>query len=130
MDKISKEFKFSFSKSSGAGGQNVNKTNTKVTLYWDLNQTKILNFLELERFLFKYQGLISKEGIFSITSQIHRSQLDNKKDCLSKLFRMIKLVQISPKKRKATKPTKSSIKKRLKEKKAHSEKKQNRSKIY
>ena len=109
------EFTFSYSKSSGPGGQKVNKTNSKVTLRWNIKESESLRVSVKERFLEKYKTL--EDGTVVITSQRFRSQERNFADCLEKLRTMIESVKIAPKKRKATKPTKGSVEKRLKKKK-------------
>lgn len=124
------EFTFSFSRSGGAGGQNVNKVNSKVTLEWNLNFTESINIYVKERFRERFKGFINEEGIVQIVSQKTRSQKDNIDDCIHKLNLMIQEVLVPPKIRKATKPKKSSILKRLNTKKKDSEKKRLRKNDY
>ena len=113
------EFIFSYSKSSGPGGQKVNKTNTKVTLRWNIKESNSLRVAVKERFLQKYKTL--EDGTIVITSQRYRSQERNFTDCLEKLRGMIESVRVAPKKRRATKPTRGSVEKRLKQKKGKGE---------
>lgn len=120
------EFTFTFSKSSGSGGQNVNKLNTCVTLSWDMDASKALNEEVKERFRKSYKRFVSDDGTVSVTSQRHRSQKRNIEDCKEKLMSMLNSVRLAPKPRKATRPTRSSIRKRLDGKKRHSEKKKRR----
>ena len=110
------ECRFSFSRSSGAGGQNVNKVNSKATLHWDLNTTG-LPLDVVERFRERYAGFITQEGEVQITGQVTRNQKDNVEDCFARLERMLENVWRPSKKRKATKPTRASIEKRLNSKK-------------
>lgn len=124
------EFSFSFSRSGGAGGQNVNKVNSKVTLEWSLNHTEVITFSVKERFRQKFKGFINEEGIVQIVSQKSRSQKDNIDDCIQKLHEMILEVLVPPKIRKATKPKKSAVLKRLNTKKKDSEKKRLRKSDY
>lgn len=124
------EYSFSFSRSGGAGGQNVNKVNSKVTLEWNLNATEAITYSVKERFRQRYKGFINEEGIVQIVSQKTRSQKDNIDDCIEKLQEMIQEVLIPPKIRKATKPKKSAILKRLNTKKKDSEKKRLRKSDY
>jgi ribosome-associated protein len=124
------EYSFSFSRSGGAGGQNVNKVNSKVTLEWNLNATEAITYSVKERFRLRYKGFINEEGIVQIISQKTRSQKDNIDDCIQKLQEMIQEVLIPPKIRKATKPKKSAVLKRLNTKKKDSEKKRLRKSDY
>lgn len=124
------EFSFSFSRSGGAGGQNVNKVNSKVTLEWNLNMTEVITYSVKERFRLRFKGFVNEEGIVQIISQKTRSQKDNIDDCIQKLYDMIQEVLVPPKIRKATKPKKSAVLKRLNTKKKDSEKKRLRKNDY
>lgn len=126
----SSEFIFSFSRSSGAGGQNVNKVNTKVTLHWNALITNSLPRDVQERFLNKYANRLSEDGVLTLISQKHRSQNLNSTDVVEKLHEMIESVSVTPKARRATKPSRSSVNKRLNEKKVHGDKKKSRQEKY
>jgi ribosome-associated protein len=119
------EFKFSFSRSSGAGGQNVNKVNTKVTLYWDMENSPSLSPSVKRRFKERYARFIF-DSLVVIHSQASRSQNKNISDAVEKLHDLIKAVEKEPLIRKATKPSKSVVRKRLITKKLHGEKKRHR----
>ena len=108
----------------------MNKVNSKVTLEWNLNATEAITYSVKERFRQRYKGFINEEGIVQIVSQKTRSQKDNIDDCIEKLQEMIQEVLIPPKIRKATKPKKSAILKRLNTKKKDSEKKRLRKSDY
>lgn len=123
-----KELNFSFSRSSGAGGQNINKVNTKVELRWNIRKTLVCKKDVKERFLKKYSKKILPDGTVVVTSQRFRTQARNIADTIDKLHEMINSVAVAPKKRKKTKPTKSSIEKRLKIKKSKSDIKKSRRK--
>ena len=124
------ELLFSFSRSSGAGGQNVNKVNTKVTLHWNaLNSTALPRDVQ-ERFLKKYAARLNDEGVITLISQKHRSQNLNSVDVVEKLHEMIESVAVAPKIRKKTKPSRSAINERLNQKKAHGDKKKSRQEKY
>lgn len=117
--------RFSFSRSSGAGGQNVNKVNSKATLHWDLTTAAIPADV-MERLRSRYGGFITQDNELQITSQENRTQKDNVEDCFERLERMLENVWRAPKKRKATKPTYGSVMKRLSSKKKDSDKKKSR----
>ncbi len=121
-------FEFSFSRSSGPGGQNVNKLNTKVTLRWNVTDDQDLPRAVHKRFVEKYSRRISNSGDLVMTSERFRNQGRNVADVLEKLKAMIEAVVSAPKKRVPTKPTKGSVKRRLQSKKIHSDKKKSRQK--
>jgi ribosome-associated protein len=120
---FSSEFTFITSRSSGAGGQNVNKVNTKVELRFDIDNSKLLTEDEKIRIKEKLDTKITDEGILRIVSQAERSQLKNKENCIEKFYKMISKALIIPKKRTATKPSKRAIQKRLTNKRKEAEKK-------
>ena len=124
------EFHFSYARSSGAGGQNVNKVNSKVILYWRINDTTCCHPDVIQRFRDKYSQFILESGEVQIMGQESRSQKMNQDICIEKLHEMLNSVARPPKIRKATKPKRSAVLKRLNTKKKDSEKKQNRRKDY
>ena len=117
------ELTLSSSRSSGPGGQNVNKVNTKITLRWNVRLSQVLTSEEKEILLEKLSNRITTEGDLIITSQDKRSQLQNKEEVLRKFDELIKKAFTKKKKRKATKPSKSATLSRLNKKKKHSDKK-------
>ncbi|MBP7507108.1 MAG: aminoacyl-tRNA hydrolase [Prolixibacteraceae bacterium] len=123
------ELKFSSSRSSGPGGQNVNKVNSKVELRFDVNKSELLSEDEKVLLLKKLKTKINIEGELIITAQEDRSQLKNKQDVIEKFHALIIKALTPVKKRRPTNPTKSSVEKRLKQKKEGSEIKQMRKKI-
>jgi ribosome-associated protein len=110
------EFKFSFSRSSGAGGQNVNKVSSKVTLYWAAVASNSLPISVKNRFLVKYKNKINEEGILVMSSETTRSQLMNKSECLTKFQKMLDNVTNPRISRVKTKPTRASVKRRVENK--------------
>lgn len=124
------EFKLLHSRSGGAGGQNVNKVNSKVLLEWRIDESASLPEDVKERFKKRFPGFLTQEGVVQITGQRFRSQKDNQDDCIRKLHDMIAEVRFPPKLRKATKPKRSAVMKRLNTKRKDSEKKQLRRKDY
>jgi ribosome-associated protein len=120
---IEQELTFRTTRSSGAGGQHVNKTETKVTVLFDPSGSSGLNAEEKEVILEKLSSLISSDGWISISSQKSRSQADNKEDSIEKLKQKL-IKALTPRaKRKATKPSAESIEARLTRKKQLGEKK-------
>jgi ribosome-associated protein len=124
------ELNFSFSRSSGSGGQNVNKVNTKVTMYWDPDSSESCPPAVIERFRKKYSQYVLDNGQVQLIGQSHRSQKANIEECVSKLHEMLHSVAKPPKIRKPTKPKRSAVLKRLQTKKKDSEKKRLRKGSY
>jgi ribosome-associated protein len=119
---------FTTSRSSGPGGQNVNKVNSKVTLKLDVLRSQVLTGEQKELMERKLASRLTKDGVLVLTAQDERSQLQNKEAVLSKL-NVLLLKTFTPRKaRKATQPGKAAKQKRIKEKKMRSEKKQWRQK--
>ncbi|VAW20040.1 Hypothetical protein YaeJ with similarity to translation release factor [hydrothermal vent metagenome] len=125
---FSPEWNFTSSKSSGPGGQNVNKVNTRIELRFDINKSKLLSGPEKEAILKMPGNKINQAGELIIVSQSSRSQLKNKEECITKFYRLLAKALEKPRPRKTTVPTRSSIAKRLESKKHLSEKKRLRKK--
>lgn len=117
------ELKFSYSRSSGAGGQNVNKVNSKVTLDWDPSTTTACSQDVIERFRSRFPNYVLNDGQIQISCQESRSQKINQDECVAKLHEKLNSVAIPPKIRKPTKPKRSAVLKRLTGKRKDSEKK-------
>ncbi len=120
---LGSELVFSASRSSGPGGQNVNKVNTKVTLRLNIRGSQLLNEEEKDILSKRLATRLTKEGVLVLTSQDKRSQLQNKEAVILKLEKLLSKALEKKKKRKATKPSKGSIQRRITGKKRHSEKK-------
>jgi ribosome-associated protein len=112
------EFRWEYARSGGPGGQNVNKVASKATLRWPLTTSPSLPEHVKERLLAREKKRITTEGELLITSQRTRDQDKNRADCLEKLTGLIASAAIVPAVRKATRPTKSSNRRRLADKKA------------
>ncbi len=123
---ILKELDFNFSRSSGPGGQSVNKVNTKVGLRFDVAGSTVLTAEQKEVILNKLGNKLTKEGVLVLSSQVARSQLANKELVMVKLDKLLENAFKVRIKRKPTKPTKGSVKKRLESKKHQAKKKANR----
>lgn len=120
------EFNFTFARSGGPGGQNVNKVNSKVTLRWDIVKSPTVPADVLARFRAKYHRRMTKDGDLVMTSQRYRDQGRNVADCLEKLRELLLEVAVAPRTRRPTRRTKGSVQRRLNDKKQRSDKKQSR----
>jgi ribosome-associated protein len=125
---IEHELVFTTSRSGGPGGQHVNKVSSKVTLKWDIANSTVLGTEQKEFLLNKLKSRLTSKGILILTSQESRSQTANRESVVSKLDKLLKAAFKPVKTRRRTKPTSSSIQKRLDSKKLLSEKKQSRKK--
>jgi ribosome-associated protein len=123
------EMRLSFARSSGPGGQNVNKVNSKVTLHWPVTSSPSLPDDVRERFVAKFANRINSAGELVLTSQESRDQPSNVADVYEKLRTMVISVAQAPRRRKATRPTKGSKVRRLKSKRDRSQTKQLRGKV-
>ena len=121
-----REFEWTYVRSSGAGGQNVNKVNSKAVLSWQPLLSPWLPAEVKARFRAKFGNRLSGEGVLQIQSDRFRDQPRNAADCVEKLKAMLLLVANAPKKRKKTRPTRASKEKRLDSKRRHSDKKRDR----
>jgi len=110
------EIQTSFARSSGAGGQNVNKTSTKVTLHWSVDRSRVLNWDEKNRIKIKLANRINNAGELVVNSEEERSQLQNRAKAVARLRALVAQALKVPKKRRATKPTKASKLRRLESK--------------
>ena len=120
------EISISTARSSGPGGQNVNKVNSKAILKWSPAKCKSLPEAIRIRFIKKFANRINQDNEFVISSHRFRDQGRNVADCLNKLRDLIIEVAEPPKQRKKTRPTAGSVRRRLTEKKRQSEIKKSR----
>ena len=130
MDKeiIIRELQFKAVRSSGAGGQHVNKVSSKMELLFDIPNSESLTEVEKEKIIIKLNTRLTKENILLLQCDESRSQHKNKDLVIKRFLFLIENALKVPKKRKPTKPSKSAIEKRLKSKKKAAEKKVNRNK--
>jgi ribosome-associated protein len=123
------DLSWSASRSSGPGGQNVNKVASKVTLRFDLRGTDALSRTQKTR-LRKLAGKrIDSLGVLAITAQAERSQRQNLEQARDRLRKLIARALVPPKRRVATKPTRSSQRRRLQDKRRRSDQKKVRGKV-
>lgn len=123
------EVEFATSRSSGPGGQNVNKVNSKVTLRFDIRQSQLLTEEQRDILLNKLASKLTTEGVLLLSVQESRSQLENKEGAIDRFEVLIRKAFTKPKPRKKTKPTKAAKEKRVTNKKQRSEKKKWRQKL-
>ena len=121
------ELHFSFVRSQGPGGQNVNKVSTAVQLRYNIHKSDIPKHIK-ELFIEKYSNRISKSGDIIIIAQSYRTQHKNKIDAINRLESLFSDIKI-PVKRIATKPSKASKAKRVESKKKRSLVKKSRKKV-
>ncbi|MFD1094797.1 alternative ribosome rescue aminoacyl-tRNA hydrolase ArfB [Salegentibacter chungangensis] len=126
QETILRELNFKAVKSSGAGGQHVNKTASKVELHFDVENSEGLKPEEKERIFKKLESRITQNNELVLQSGATRSQHKNKDEVISRFLEIIKEALKKKKPRKKTKPSKAAKLKRLKRKKMHSEKKARR----
>ena len=123
------DIKETFVRSSGPGGQHVNKVSTQVQLRFNVLKSLTLTTDMLTRLKNIAGSKFKEDGEIIIISSKHKSQIRNRKNALDKLVYLLKEASKKPKYRKSTYPRRSSIEKRLKNKRAHSLKKKDRRKF-
>jgi ribosome-associated protein len=107
------ELQWTFVRSGGPGGQNVNKVASKAVLRWNLLISPTMPNEVKARLQVQQRGRITGEGDLIVTSQKYRDQERNKEDCIEKLRTMILQATMRPRPRKASKPTRASRERRL-----------------
>jgi ribosome-associated protein len=120
------EITFQTSRSSGPGGQNVNKVESRVELRWHLADSQVLSALQKQLILEKVGNQLTAEGLLLVTAQDDRSQLRNKEIALARFHELLQKSLRRPKPRRATRPSAGAVRQRLEGKKRQGEKKANR----
>lgn len=124
------ELVITFSRSSGAGGQNVNKTSTKAVIHWSVGNSIAFSDEEKQRIREKLVNKLNNEDEIVIDSEEERSQPQNKEIAITRLNSLVANALYVPKIRRPTRPTKSSRLKRLTEKKIRSQIKSDRKTVF
>ena len=124
-----RELSFQFARSGGAGGQNVNKVNTKAMLRWSLEESGSVPVDVRERFVTRFRRRLTRDGELILVSQRFRDRSRNIADCYEKLRAMLLEVAQKATPRTPTKPGASARARRLRQKRAQGEKKQRRRRV-
>ena len=120
------EFEWSYVRSSGPGGQNVNKVASKAVLRWKVHSSPSLAEDIKARLREQQRRRLTSEGDLLLTSQRYRDRERNRLDCLEKLSEMLRAATVVPKTRRKTKPSRGAKERRLAEKRRHSDRKSSR----
>jgi ribosome-associated protein len=121
-----REFRFTYARSSGPGGQNVNKVNTKAVLRWAVAASPALPEPVRQRLLAQCRRRITAEGDLLIVSQRFRDAGRNTADCLEKLRQLLVAAAAPPRPRRPTRPSRASVHRRIEQKQRQSQKKRQR----
>lgn len=121
------EIELTFSPSGGPGGQHANKASTRAELVWDVAGSGALGPRQRQRVLGALRNRIDGSGRLRLTSDRHRSQLQNRNDVIDRFAALVAQALVPPKPRVGTKPTRAAMERRLQEKKRRGEIKRRRS---
>ena len=114
------------SRASGAGGQHVNKTSSRVEIFWNIRASRALTDEQRERLLDKLSARLTTDGSIRVVASDMRSQSRNRALAEDRLMELVRRALLVPRKRKPTKPTRAAKEARLETKKRHSNKKRDR----
>ncbi len=120
------ELSFTFSRSSGKGGQHVNKVNSRVTLWFDLEASRSLSDAQKQLIRQRLSGRINRQGVLQLDADRRRSQGANRDDALSRFASLLRGALHVERVRRKTKPSQGAKKKRLQQKKQRSQLKKQR----
>ena len=123
------DVQFQFSRSSGPGGQNVNRTATRVELIFDVVRSPSLSAAQRAQILRALKSHIDNEGLLHLVSQLTRSQWRNRQDATARLQELLRWALRPRKKRKPTRPPRASKERRLTQKRRRSEAKRTRQRV-
>lgn len=126
---LSSEFVFQTSRSSGPGGQNVNKVSSRVELRFDVPNSALLDDDQKELLLRRLSSKLTSSGVLLVASQEDRSQHRNKEIVVARFYELLQQALKPVKKRRATRPTRASVERRIQLKKQQGEKKTRRGKM-
>lgn len=120
------EIRFTFSRSGGPGGQNVNKVSTRATLWFDIAGSPSLNAQQKEKLLQRLGNRVSREGVLQIVSAQHRTQKANREDALQRFVSLVASALWEKPRRRKTRPPRAAKEARLEAKKRLGMKKKSR----
>lgn len=120
------ELTITFARSGGKGGQNVNKTSTKVIVHWSVGKSRVFSSEQKDRIRHKLANRLTNNDEIVVMAEEERSQTQNRERAVARLQALVSRALQMPKKRTSTKPSYSSKLKRLESKKMHSRVKTNR----
>jgi ribosome-associated protein len=123
------ELTFTYARSSGPGGQNVNKVSSKAVLRWSVRHSAVLSDIQRARLLTKLANQLTTRGDIVISSDRFRDQPRNREDCLQKLSSMVAAALRVPKPRRPTKPSRAAKQRRLASKQQQAAKKAGRRRV-